>query len=232
MTGGQTILHIRSQDAVATQGSGAFQVMMPSTLKGVTQITLIDSTFPSSFLAWSGGTLIIDGTSYQIPGGNYSAGTLQTALTTILTGLSATISYNLSTNVFQIQTPGAHTISASGTANAALGLSTTSALSVPANTLVNFPNAVDLFHVREAFLRLDPLGGLFQSTSGASAHFRLPITFGANSVQFYNAGVSVYNTIKLSTPTDISYLWVSVADNSGAALNFRGGSFTLTLVFQ
>ena len=225
-------MHLRSADALFTNVDGSIRLNLPAGgVRGVSSMVLLDMGLPASFFSFAGGTIIVDITTYTIPPGNYTAASLAAALTTLLAGINGTVTYSSDLNSLQITTPSAHTIAWAGTANSLLGLSTTASLSVPAATVTTFPGAPNMFGTREVFVNFSGMSGQFLSTSGVAAHWRLPLSGGANSLTFYDASTSVYNQVSFPKQ-DVSFLTVRLMDNGGNLLDFRGHSWSMTVLFQ
>ena len=105
-------------------------------------LSVTHAEIPNSFylVNATNNTLVINASTYTITPGNYNAINFQSAITTFLTSLGITISYNLITNKYTFTSATSFTIQSTSTCQRFLGLGTTalSGTSIASPYVCNF----------------------------------------------------------------------------------------------
>lgn len=189
-------------------------------------LSITHAEIPNSFyiINTTNNTLVINSSILTIPPGNYNAINFQTAITSFLTGLGITISYNLITNKYTFTSVTSFTIQTTSTCQRFIGMGTTSLT----GTSVTSPYLCN-------FLPIPRL--LFRSTAFSTSNFN-----GADgstdlllSVQNSSASGALilwnnYSQLKydITHVDNINIVDISVTDDDGNFIDFNNCDWYLT----
>lgn len=192
-------------------------------------LSVVHCEVPNSFyiVNYTNNQLVISGSTYVIPVGNYNASTLITVLLTILPA-GYGLTYSNITNKYTMTYSSSFTINASSVnckINTVMGLGTTDLPSV-ANTVV-FPFVVNFLPLPRLNFRSDYFKfGNYNSKDGSGDIF-LPLqnNAGQNSMINYINQTQVKNLI---IDRSITIFTINVTDDNGNLVNFNNVDWYMT----
>jgi len=175
--------------------------------------------------------IVVNSVLYSITPGNYSATSLATALTTALSPLSVTVTYNVTLLGFTFACASPITITFAGTSMARqLGISQTLG---PALQLVS-DVAIDLAGTRSIHVVIDNMNSTLRESYLAGSYSStldvVPVTVQAGSIVNYISQVIKWIPIRVGA--SISEIIVSIVDDNGDLLDLRGAHYELTIAFR
>ena len=245
----QSFVFVRSADRSFGASSASFKVVLPTTFKNVTGVTLLAAELPYSAynidnIYTSGVTFTYNGTSLQliVPAGNYTVADLTSWL---LSTLSSSLPAASVTAVTYSTVSGRITISYSGSSSFSVQSNNTGSLGRvlgtsplglvaygSAGTLV-FPCVCNLAVSNTIFMIVGELPSQMISTNNQHATFRLQMSAAQGSVVMHNAASSVFNNITYSSPLNaLSTLTVSLVSQDGQAIDLHAAEWCFTILIS